>query len=83
MLAAVDALNPNASAIPEAMQVARKAAFRAMAGAIVAEITGHAAVTVSATVAEGIRVATTGTAAAQSGATTTTGTATTTTGTIA
>lgn len=80
ILAALDALNPDAGTIPAPIQAHRRAAMRAMAEAIVTEIKDHADVHVSATVAAAIPVqVNTGTG---TGATTATGTATTTTGTI-
>ena len=80
ILAALDALNPDAGAIPVAVQAQRRDAMRAIGGAIVAEVQTNAAVTVAATVAAGIAVAVTpGTGL---GATTAPGTATTSAGTV-
>lgn len=80
ILAALDTLNPDAAAIPAEVQAKRRAAMRAIGGAVVAEITGHAAVTVHATVPAGIAVAVT--PATGIGATSAPSTADTTTGTI-
>lgn len=80
MLAGLDALNPDAGTIPTSIQNHRRAAMRAMAAAIVAEVKTHADVHVAATVATGIPVQVTSPGLA--GATTATGTAATTTGTI-
>lgn len=80
ILAALDALNPDAGTIPADAQARRRAAMRAIGGAVVAEIKANAAVTVNATVATGIPV--TVAVPAGTGATTATGSASTTTGTI-
>lgn len=80
ILAALDALNPDAGTIPVAMQDKRRAAMRAIGGAIVSEVTTNGRVTVAATVPAAIPVQVV--PASGTGATTAPSTATTNAGTI-